>query len=154
MRLDAVTYADATFAQAIEQAVIPVQVPTMDPYSASIVKRFQQVWTPTIMLLSPEGNIYNEWSGYLPPALFIPRLLLGLGRTELKQDHFEAAASYFDEITEKYPLSDVAPEAAYWAAVARYKGSHEAEDLLGGWRKLQTRYPESSWRVRQWFVEQ
>ena len=106
------------------------------------------------MLLSPEGHVYDEWSGYLPPGLFIPRLLLGLGRTELKQDRFEAAARYFDEITEKYPLSDVAPEATYWAAVARYKRSHEAEDLLGGWRKLQTRYPESPWRVRQSFIEQ
>jgi TolA-binding protein len=53
----------------------------------------------------------------------------------------------------KYPLSDVAPEATYWAAVSRYKDSHEAEDLLGGWRKLQSRYPESAWRVRQAFTE-
>jgi hypothetical protein len=117
------------------------------------VKRYMQVWTPTIMLLSPEGQVYDEWSGYLPPGLFLPRLLLGLGRAELKQDHFEAAARCFDAIVEKYPLSDVAPEATYWAAVARYKGSHEAEDLLGGWRKLQTRYPESPWRVRQSFTE-
>jgi hypothetical protein len=131
-----------------------VQVPTLDPASAPIVKRFQQVWTPTIMLLSSEGHVYDEWSGYLPPGLFLPRLLLGLGRAELKQDHFEAAARCFDEITEKHPLSDVAPEATYWAAVARYKGSHEAEDLLGGWRKLQTRYPDSPWRVRQSFTEQ
>ena len=142
-----------TVARAIEQYVIPVQVPTLDAGSASIVKRFQQFWTPTVMLLSPEGNIYDEWSGYLPPGLFLPRLLLGLGRAALKQDRFEEAARWFDEVTEKYPLSDVAPEATYWAAVSRYKGSHEAEDLLGGWKKLQSRYPESPWRVRQSFTE-
>ena len=131
-----------------------MQVPTLDLASAPIVKRFQQIWTPTIMLLSPEGHVYDEWNGYLPPGLFLPRLLLGRGKAALKQDRFEEAARCFDEIPVKYPLSDVAPEATYWAAVSRYKGSHEAEDLLGGWRKLQSRYPESPWRVRQSFTEQ
>ncbi|HEY7063645.1 MAG TPA: hypothetical protein VII06_19355 [Chloroflexota bacterium] len=137
----------------MQQYVVPVQVPTLDPASAPIIKRFQQVWTPTIMLLAPDGKVYDEWNGYLPPGLFLPRLLLGLGKAELKQDRLEAAARCFDEIAAKYPLSDVAPEALYWAAVSRYKASHQAEDLLGGWRKLQSRYPESPWRVRQSFIE-
>ncbi len=148
------TYADETVVRAIEQSVIPVQVPTLDPASAPIIKRFQQVWTPTIMLLSPEGNVYDEWNGYLPPGLFLPRLLLGLGKVALKEDRLDDAACCFDEVGVKYPLSDVAPEALYWAAVSRYKGSHQAEDLLGGWKKLQSRYPESAWRVRQSFTEQ
>jgi len=149
-----VTYADESVARAMEQYVIPVQVSTLEAASAPIVKRFQQVWTPTIMLVSAEGNVYDEWNGYLPPGLFLPRLVLGLGKTALKEDRFEDAARCFDEVVVKYPLSDVAPEATYWAAVARYKGSHEAEDLLGGWKKLQSRYPESPWRVRQSFTEQ
>jgi hypothetical protein len=71
-----------------------------------------------------------------PRPAFMSQARAGTGmKTRRKSDD----GAFDHEITEKYPLSDVAPEAAYWAAVARYKGSHEAEDLLGGWRKLQTR---------------
>jgi len=45
-------------------------------------------------------------------------LLLGRGKAALKQDRFDEAARCFDEVAVKYPLSDVAPEATYWAAVA------------------------------------
>ena len=83
----------------------------------------------------------------------LPRLVLGLGKAALKEDRFEDAARCFDEVVTKYPLSDVAPEATYWAAVSRYKGSHEGEDLLGGWRKLQSRYPNSVARTKQSFTE-
>jgi hypothetical protein len=125
----------------------------MDPASAPIVQRYLQVWTPTLMLLAPDGKVYDEWNGFLPPSLFLPRLLLGLGKAALKQDRFEQAARLFDEIAANHPTSDAAPEAFYWAAVARYKGSHEGSDLLGGWEKLRVRYPESVWRTKQSFTE-
>ena len=49
---------------------------------------------------------------------------------------------------------DVAPEAAYWKAVCRYKRTHEPNDLLGGWRRtLHTRYPDSQWRTAQAWSE-
>ena len=125
----------------------------MDPASAPIVKRFLQVWTPTLMLLSPDGKVYDEWNGFLPPSLFLPQLLLGLGKAALKQDRFEQAAQLFDEVATNHPATDVAPEALYWAAVSRYKGSHEGSDLIGGWEKLRGRYPESTWRTKQSFTE-
>jgi hypothetical protein len=45
------------------------------------------------------------------------------------------------------------PEAAYYLAVARYRRSHQPEDLLGNWERLRHRYPESVWRVKQSMVE-
>ena len=125
----------------------------MDPASTPIVKRFLQVWTPTLMLLAPDGKVYDEWNGFLPPSLFLPRLLLGLGKAALKQDRFEQAAQLFDEVATNHPATDVAPEALYWAAVSRYKDSHEGADLIGGWEKLRGQYPESSWRTKPSFSE-
>ena len=141
-------------ARAIGEHVIPVQVDTQDAANQPIVERFQQVWTPTIMLLSPEGQIYHEWNGYLPPPFYLPQLLLRLGKAGLKQHREDEAARYFDAVGSQYPTSDAAPEAAYWAAVARYKSSHKPEDLLGGWQRLQSQYPDSPWRVKQSFIEQ
>jgi TolA-binding protein len=80
-------------------------------------------------------------------------LILGLGKAALKQGRFDVAASCFDEVVAKHPASDVAPDACYWAAVARYKGSGQGDDLLGGWRKLQSRYPTSVARIKQSFTE-
>ncbi len=125
----------------------------MDPASTPIVKRFSQIWTPTLMLLAPDGSVYNEWNGYLPPATFLAQLLLGLGKAALKQDRFEQAGALFDEVAANHPGTDVAPEALYWAAVSRYKGSHEASDLIGGWEKLRSQYPGSIWRTKQSFAE-
>src|SRR5436190_19620829 len=110
----------------------------MDPASAPIVQRFLQVWTPTLMLLAPDGKVYNEWNGYLPPALYLAQLLLGLGKAALKQDRFAPAGELFEAIAANHPGTDAAAEALYWAAVSRYRGSHEGSDLIGGWEKLRS----------------
>jgi len=105
------------------------------------------------MLLDPDGNVYNEWNGFLPPALYLAQLLLGLGKAALKQDRFEQAAGFFGQVAANHPGTDAAAESLYWAAVSRYKGSHDGADLIGGWEKLRGNYPESIWRTKQSFSE-
>ena len=75
---------------AIAERVIPVKVKPIDPANHATVQRYQQVWTPTIMLLSPEGLALHEWNGYLPPDLYLPQLVFGLGKAALKQDRLDA----------------------------------------------------------------
>jgi tetratricopeptide (TPR) repeat protein len=140
--------------RAINEYVIPLQVSIQDPKSQPIIERYQQVWTPTILLLSPEGKVYHEWTGYLPPALYLSQLLLGLGKVALREHHFDKAAQFFDQVATEYPESDAAPEALYWTAVARYKKSGQSEDLKAGWQRLRERYPDSVWRSKQSFMEQ
>ncbi len=126
----------------------------MDPQSKTIIQRYKQVWTPTILVLSPQGDVYHEWSGYLPPDLYLAQLYLGLGKAALKEDRNEDAGRHFDRVAEQYPDSDAAPEALYWAAVTRFKGSGKGVDLQEGWRRLRERYPDSAWRQKQSFMEQ
>jgi TolA-binding protein len=64
------------------------------------------------------------------------------------------AAALYDDVLRRFPTSAVAPEAPYFLAVAKYKASHQADDLRGGWRRLQTRFPDSIWRVKESFTEQ
>lgn len=135
------------------EETVPLQIPTMDPQSRTIIERYKQVWTPTILLLSPQGDVYHEWSGYLPPDRYLAQVSLGLGKAALKEDRYEEAKAHFDRAVREYPKSDAAPEALYWAAVAAYKGSGQGSDLVGGWAKLREQYPDSEWRIKQSFME-
>ena len=69
-------------------------------------------------------------------------------------DSLDEAARLFDQVAASPPNDDMGAEALYWAAVARYKGSGQADDLMNGWAKLRGRYPDSVWRTRQSFTEQ
>lgn len=123
------------------------------PDSAETVTRYQQVWTPTALLLSPSGAPYHEWNGYLAPPLFQSELRLGLAKAQLRQRRWSRAADLFEDLRDNDPDAHVAPEAAYWAAVCRYNESGQSDGLMAGWTKLRERYPQSIWRYKQMFYE-
>lgn len=118
-----------------------------------LVERYLQVWTPTIHLLLPDGRSAFEHIGYLPPEAFLAELDMGVAKADLKRRNWEAAAEAFERIRDLRPTSHVAPEAAYWAAVARYNESGQRDGLMKGWRMLRLRYPENIWRWKQSFYE-
>ena len=84
---------------------------------------------------------------------FVPQLLVALGQARLRLHEEARAAALYEEVLSRFPTSAVAPEAQYYLGVARYKASHEGADLAKAWHRLQTRYPESIWRVKQSFIE-
>lgn len=151
--MGAVTYQEPAVADLVNQRFVPVQVNTQDGTSAKLIKRFRQVWTPDIRVLGPDGFDYYHWNGYLPPSEFLPQLLVGQAMAYLRQEQDEQAAHLYEEALRRFPTSAVAPEAQYYLAVSKYRRSHEASDLLGGWHKVQSRYPQTIWRAKQSFIE-
>ena len=151
--MGAVTYPEAAVGDTIAQWFVPVQVNTQDGSGAEIVARYRQVWTPDIRILGAGGYEYDGWNGYLPPFEFIPRLLVGQGQALLRQGRDRDAGDIFDDVVRRFPSSHAAPEAGYYLAVARYRQSHQAEDLLGNWEQLRLRHPGSVWRLKQSMVE-
>ena len=147
------TYSDAQVIDTINARFVPMQINTQDAASLPMVQRFYQVWTPDLRVVSPEGVDLAHWNGYLPPAEFLPQLLVAQAQTLLRLHDEPRAAALYREVLERFPTSAVAPEAQYFFAVSTYKHSHEATDLLDNWRQLQTRYPASIWRVKQSFIE-
>ena len=133
---------------------MPVQIDTTNEANASLVERFRQIWTPDLRVLDPDGFEYDAWQGYWPPAEFTARLLLGRARGLARQHREQDAETLYEEILRRFPRSYVAPEAAYWRAVCRYRRTHDPDDLLHGWsRTLHTRYPDSQWRTAQSWSE-
>jgi hypothetical protein len=151
--MGAVTYPEAAVAETITRQFVPVQVNTQDGSGTEIIARYRQVWTPDLRVLGPDGFEYHAWNGYLPPYEFLPRLLVGQAHALLRQDRDADAAQVLDDVLRRFPSSHAAPEAAYYLAVARYRHSHQPEDLLGNWERLRHRYPGSVWRVKQSMVE-
>jgi TolA-binding protein len=148
-----VTYSESTVADEIGERFIPVQLNVQAPATKPVSERYRQVWTPDLRLLGPDGFELYRWNGFLPPFEFLPQLLVAEAHGFLRLDDHRRAATIFDEVLRRFPTSSVAPEAQYFLAVSKYKASHEGADLLGGWKLLQARYPDSIWRVKQSFSE-
>ena len=70
---------------------------------------------------------------------------MGLGHAAFARSDFTEAEKWFREAVEKYPETEAAPEALYWAGVARYKATGDASALPDTAQQFRERYQESSW---------
>ncbi len=148
------TYPEQAVAETISANFVPVQINTQEESGKPIVQRFRQIWTPDLRVLAPDGYELYRWNGYLPPYEFLPQLLAAQAHAYLRMNELERAAGLYDEVVRRFSTSACAPEAQYYGTVARYKASHESSDLMRGWQRLQDRYPNSIWRLKQSFTEQ
>jgi tetratricopeptide (TPR) repeat protein len=111
-------------------------------------QRFKALWTPTQVILDPEGVERYRIEGFLPKEDFLARLRLGLGRLAFERQDYAGAERRFREVLERYPRSAAAAEAVYWAGVARYKRDNAPEALRQTHEELARRFPESEWAKR------
>jgi len=148
-----VTYSEPAVVDEISQRFVPVQANVQEAATRPLIERYRQTWTPDLRLLAPDGFELYRWNGYLPPFEFLPQLLVAQAHGLLRLDDLGRATTVYQEVLRRFPTSTVAPEAQYFLAVSKYKASHEGSDLLGGWKQLQARYPDSIWRVKQSFTE-
>lgn len=108
-------------------------------------ERFNAQWTPTQLVLDPEGVERHRIEGFLPVEDFLAQLELGLGKLSFQHHDFDEAAEHFRSVCEDYPASGASPEGCYWAGVAAYKGSKDAQHLATAAKLLEDRYPQSEW---------
>lgn len=110
--------------------------------------RFEAVWTPTVLILDPDGKERWRLEGYLPKQEFRAQLELGLARLAFLRKQFAEAERRYAELLERYPASRSAPEALYWRGVSRYSATHD-HTVLGELRaELEGRYPDSLWAMK------
>jgi TolA-binding protein len=102
-------------------------------------------WTPVLIIADSNGTERHRFEGFLPVEEFLPQLEFGLAKIDFAANRFDEAERRFREIVEKYPKSDVAPEALYWAGVSKYKRTGDAEALKETASAVQSKYPESVW---------
>ena len=101
-------------------------------------------WTPAILELNPDGSEEHRVEGFLEARDLLAQLSLGLGKIAFKAKRWQEAEQAFREVVGQYPASDAAPEALYWAGVARYKGG-DAQALKETAAAFGTQYRDSTW---------
>jgi len=107
--------------------------------------RFDSVWTPTVLILDPNGVERFRLEGYLPKDEFRAWLELGLARVAFMSKDFAEAERRYSEVLEKYPESQSAPEALYWKGVSHYKATNDHTILGELPGQFQEKYPDSIW---------
>ncbi len=130
----------------IEDHFIPVKIHVKE--QGALFPRYGAVWTPTLIVLDSHGEERYRFEGFLPADEFLAHLELGVARVDFAFGRFDQAEKRYQEIVERYPDSETAPEALYWAGVSRYKGTHDGAALVETARQFQHRYPDSSWAKR------
>ena len=140
-------YPEERVARFISENFIPGRVHVKD--QAEEFRRFGQrynaQWTPTLLVIDPEGTERHRVEGFLPAEDLLAQLTLGLGHSAFARGQWEEAEKRFREVVNRYPGTEGAPEALYWAGVSRYKGKGDAGALGQTAREFSQRYQDTSW---------
>jgi hypothetical protein len=107
-------------------------------------ERYGAPWTPTTLFLDPEGVERFRIEGYLPLPDFLAHLNLGVGHLAFHAGRWGDAERRFRDVVTRFPASDAAPEALYWAGVSKYKAG-DTSALAETARQFQTAYQSSTW---------
>jgi hypothetical protein len=110
--------------------------------------RFDALWTPSVLILDPNGKERYRIEGYLPVNEFRAQLEMGLARVAFMNKDFADAERRYAAIVDRLPDTKAAPEALYWKGVSHYKATND-HTVLGELPKLfHEQYPESVWALK------
>jgi hypothetical protein len=108
-------------------------------------ERYQAPWTPTILVLDPEGTEHHRIEGFLPADDFLAQLMLGWARMAFNQHQFAEAERRYRAIVEQLPEAEAAAEALYWAGAAKYRATGDPAALKQTGETFKQRYRDSTW---------
>jgi hypothetical protein len=105
--------------------------------------RFDALWTPTVLILDPNGKERYRLEGYLPTDEFRVQLEMALARVAFMSKDWDEAERRYAAILESHPQSKAAPEALYWKGVSNYKATNDHTVLGDLVTQFQEKYPDS-----------
>jgi hypothetical protein len=111
-------------------------------------KRFNVRWTPTVLILGPDGNEGRRIEGFLPADELLGQIGLGLGFLAVNRKDWPTAREEFERVAKEFPDTAAGPEALYWSGVAKYSASHDATALKDLGRAFKERYTNTAWAKR------
>lgn len=136
-------YTDRRVVETVTENFVPVKIHIKE--QPQTFERFGAQWTPTIIILDPDGVERHRIEGFLPADDFLAQLETGRGKIAFARSQFNEAERIFRSVRERYPAAGVAPEVSYWEGVSAYKASHDPKRLHEAAQRLKEAYPESEW---------
>ena len=111
-------------------------------------KRFDAVWTPTVLVLDANGVERYRIEGYLPKDWFRARLEMSIARVAFMHKKFADAQKQYTEIADRYSNLALGAEALYWRAVSQYKATNDHTVLGEVATKIAEKFPDDEWRLK------
>lgn len=105
----------------ISENFVPARIQV--PERPELMERFNAQWTPTILLLGPDGREQHRIEGFLEADDFLAQLALGLGHVARARQRWDEAVGHYEQVLQRHPDAEAAPAAQYWRGVSRYKKS-------------------------------
>lgn len=139
-------YPNSRVTEFIRDNFIPVRIHVKE--QAGMWHRFAIRWTPTVMVVAPDGTEVRRTEGFLPAEELLGQLELALGDMAVARKDWKEAERWFGSTVEQFPNTDAAPEGLYWRGVARYSASHDPKMLKELGHEFQQRYQDTSWAKR------
>lgn len=125
-----------------------MQLNIHDPAQRLAFRRFNAIWTPTIVVLDAAGNERWRVEGYLPKRELHAQLEMGLARIVAMRKRWAEAEPLYARIVETFGDTLVAPEALYWRGISAYQVTRDHTSLERMALELTSRFPASEWAVK------
>jgi hypothetical protein len=140
-------YPDDRVARFVQDNFLPARVHVKDQPEdfRRFGQRYNAQWTPALLVIDPDGTERHRIEGFLPVDDLLAQLMLGLGHSAFARQQWDEAERRFREVVDRFPGTEAAPEALYWAGVSRYKAKGDASALAETAREFKRRYQSSSW---------
>ena len=147
--MDAVTYPDTRVVSFLDENFHSIRVNMKEPQEAmrDLLRATKPPWGPTFVLLGARRVELRRYVGWLPPQEFIAELTVALGVNDLIRRRFDEAHAHFRAACVDEFRNGIAPEALFWAGVAKYKTGGKPA-LREVWDELVARFPESTYARR------
>ena len=140
-------YTDERVKELVTSRFVPVRVHVRENRDEwqRLSAQYGVQWTPTILIVNPAGKEEHRIEGFLPANDFTSQIELGLAHAAFKRADYGEAEKGFRDVARQYPKTDAAPEALYWAGVAKYRSSDDPAALKETAEMVSREYPDSSW---------
>ena len=143
-------YTDPRVRELIARHFVPVRVHVKDNAAAfrELGERYDAHWTPTILTLDNSGTERHRIEGFLEADEFLAQLALGVAKAAFARKDYAAAERLYRDVLERYPDSEPAAEAQYWAGVSGYRATNDPAALKATADAFANRYQTSTWATK------
>ncbi|HEX5473730.1 MAG TPA: thioredoxin fold domain-containing protein [Vicinamibacterales bacterium] len=145
--MDAEVYPDPRVVALVTEHFVPVRVhvkQNRDEFQR-LGAQYNAQWTPAVLILDRDGTERHRIEGFLPVEDFLSQLDLGMAKAAFARKDYRRAEQLYQDVLNRYPSTDAAPEAQYWAGVSRYRATNDPAALKAVGQAFQTRFQDSQW---------
>jgi len=144
-KMESGSYDQEKVIRLFDKKILAVRVTPEDP---SWFKTYNVKFTPTCILLNPEGNEEERSTGMLEVNALMAFLLLGMAKSYYDLGMLEEGRECVEILTRDYPGSAQAPEGFFMRGIFRYHVDHNRDHFKESYEILDARYPKSIWMKR------